>query len=170
MRIDGYTAEDSADRKIKLDYAELRISGWARWARTASPDSLGFDQESSFVSAMTPQADELQAGARHCAQECSDEEAEEVEHVLLDWKKHERGWWKIVRKEYFTYGAREKKARELGLNPTAYKDELEVLKLAMHRELLAIRRHKRERALVNVGGKAMIPGRLGEVPARKARS
>jgi hypothetical protein len=164
-----FTADDSAERKMRLDYAELRLSGWARWSGTNSPDLVGFSSTSSFASAMTPQNDELQAGARHCASECSDEEAEEVDSILAGWKTSHRFWFRMVRKEYFTYGPQEKKARELGISRDYYRDELVVLKSVMYVELIAMRR-RRQAALASARSCAKKPVKLGQPPAKNART
>lgn len=165
-----WTEDDNAERKQRLDYAELRIAGWARWAGVNSPDLVGFSAASSFVKAMMPQQEELQAGARHCASECSDEEAEEVDKVLSGWKEVHRGWLKIVHKEYFTYGAQEKKARELGINRDLYRDELRALQGAMYTALIAARRERNQKALASARRFAKSTGKLGQPPAKNART
>lgn len=130
-----WSEEDSAQHKERIAYADLRLEGWARWSGQASPELIGFAGVSTIVSAMMPTDEEKQAGARHLAQECSDDEAMQVDAVLADWKSSHRGWWKVARKEFLTYGPSEKKARELGLNRAEYRKQLDLLRMAMWKEL-----------------------------------
>lgn len=168
MKLDGWTAEDSAERRQKLDYAEMRLSGWAAWSGLASPDMVGHASASSFVRAMTPSDEEMQAGARHCASECSDEEALEVDSIVSRWSKTSRGWWKVVHKEYFTGGPQEKKARELGLNRDTYRARLAELQFAIAVELEALRRERHDRALALRRRFAKSSGRVGPLPPKNA--
>ena len=164
-----WTADDSADRKQEIDYAELRLAGWARWCRSGNGSRLDFSSVSAIVNAMMPTEEELQAGAKHLATECSDDEAMEVEVIVLRWKHAGDRWWKIVWKEYFTGGPHEKKARELGINRDMYRDELKALQLSVFRELRS-KHPDRDLPLASARRNLSNSGRLGSVPAKVEKS
>lgn len=138
MALERWSAEDSAEAKARQAEVDLRLSGWARWQLSASPDQLYYPRSSSFAAAMKPQEDEAQAGARHVRQDvsCTDEEALEVDAILARWKTDHRGWWKVIRKEYLTSGPSEKKAAELGIKSrTEYRAQLDMARITMWQEL-----------------------------------
>lgn len=156
--IDRWSASDSAEYEDRRKYADARLDGWARWSGLASPELIGFSSCSSFARVMTPQDEEQQAGARHLKAECTDDEALEVDAILARWKKSDPGYWKLVRREYLSYGAQEDKARSIGLNRTEYRNRLRQLQAEMWRSLDSGARN------------ATKPARLGSVPAKNARS
>lgn len=160
MSLERWGPEDSAEYKSRVDEADRRLEAWGRWQSTASPDQLSYPRQSPFVRAMKPQADEAQAGARHLRSDltCTDEEALEVDAVLADWRVTHRYWWKVARKEYLTSGASEKKARELGVNRTEYRRQLDALRIAMWKELASGARSGRT------------SGKLTKVSVKNARS
>lgn len=160
MALDRWAPEDSAEHKDRMDEADLRLAAWGRWQLTASPDTLNYPRQSPFVRVMKPSDEEAQAGARHVRSDltCTDEEALEVDAVLADWKTHHRGWWKVARKEYLTGGPSEKKARELGINRAEYRRQLDLLRMAMWKELASGARNSKR------------AGKLVEMPVRNART
>lgn len=152
-----WSEEDSAEHKERIAYADMRIEGWARWSGYSDSEGLDFSGQSSVVNAMMPSEEEQQAGARHCASECSDDEAMQVDAVICRWKVTDPRYVKIVHKEYRTSGPSEKKARELGMNRNEYRRQLDLMRMEMYR------------ALDSGARKNKFAGTLGAQPAKNAR-
>jgi hypothetical protein len=151
-----WSPEDSAERRARIEDADARLDAWAKWSRVQS--GLGSANSNWFMALNPAQPEEQQAGAKHVAECCPDEEALEVDAILARWKTEEPAYWKIVRKEYLSYGAQESKARSLGLSRAFYRLQLDELRAVMWRALdLAAKKRTK-------------PCKLASLPAKTART
>jgi hypothetical protein len=135
FRLDRLSPEDSQLWKSRINWADGRLEAWARWQRTDGPHRVDYPRQSSFACVMKPADEEPQAGARHVAMDATDDEAMRIDAVVSDWKVHHRNWFRVVRKEYLTLGATEKKARELGVSRVEYLRLLDALRADLWKEV-----------------------------------
>jgi hypothetical protein len=152
-----WTAEDSQERRDRIKDADVRLDAWGRWSRVQM--RVGGASSSNWFMALNPApAEESQAGAKHVAEGCPDEEAMQVDAVVAHWMLENRGYWKIARREYLYYGPQEKKASDLGISRTEYRRLLDELRLALWRELALAAKY------------AIRSGKLDELPVKNARA
>ena len=157
MGQDRWAAEDSQERRDRIKDADVRLEAWAKWSKTQA----GHGRASSsnwFMALSLTLPEEGQAGARHVAGCCPDDEAMQVDGVIARWKIEERWYWKVARREYLHYGPQEKKARDLGISKGFYRQLLDELRAAMWRELDKLARD------------GITRGKLGKLPAQDARA
>lgn len=156
MSHERWSPEDSAERKARIEDAEARLDAWAKWSRVQS--GIGAANSNWFMALSPAPPEDQQAGAKHVAECCPDDEALEVDAVLARWKVEEPAYCKIVRKEYLSYGIQEEKARRLGLSRAFYRLQLDELRIAMWR------------ALDVAAKKRTTLGTLAPLPAKNART
>jgi len=156
MAVDRWEPKDSEERRERIKDADTRLEAWAKWASHQAGGG-GASSSNWFMALGPPAPEDQQAGAKHVAEVCPDDEAMEVDAIIAGWKVSEPWFWKVVRKEYRTYGTQESKARSMGLNRPFYRQQLDELRLALWRALdVAARKSKNA-------------GKLVEVPAKNAR-
>lgn len=115
-----WTDADLEAHRGEISQADALLEGWARWARRFSP-GVDWSPVSAIGSVMTPGAGEDQAGARHVAVDCTDDQALLVDGVLARWKVTRPRHFKILCIEYLTFGSAETKGRRCKLKRTDYR-------------------------------------------------
>jgi hypothetical protein len=150
--MERWSAEDSQERRDRIKDADVRLEAWAKWSRTQARP--GGASSSNWFMALNPATgEESQAGAKHVAECCPDEEAMQVDAIIARWMLEERWYWKIARREYLYYGPQDLKASQLGISKAFYRQLLDELRTVLWRELDLLAKKSTKR------------GKLVEVPA-----
>lgn len=157
MSHDRWSAEDSQDRRDRIKDADTRMEAWGKWSRQQTRVG-GASSSNWFMALNAAPAEEGQAGAKHVAEGCPDDEAMEVDAIVARWMLNERWYWKIARREYLRGGPRETKASDMGISLAFYKQVLDELRIVAWRELDKLP-EKRKKS-----------GRLAEVPVKNAQA
>lgn len=157
MSHDRWTAADSQERRDRIKDADTRLDAWGKWSRLQS--GVGGASSSNWFMALNPApAEDPQAGARHVAEGCPDEEAMEVDAIVASWMLDEPWYFKIARREYLYSGTQHLKARRLGISLAFYKQLLDELRTALYRELDSLAK------------KGIKRSKLDELPVKNART
>lgn len=157
MSHDRWTAADSQERRDRIKDADTRLDAWARWSRL-QPGVGGASSSNWFMALGAKPDEEGQAGAKHVAAGCPDEEAMEVDGVVASWMIDEPWYWKVARYEYLHGGTQDLKANRLGISKAFYRQLLDELRTVLWRELDLLSKKSTKR------------GKLDELPARNART
>ena len=110
-----------ADREAtRVKEADRRVAAWAHWQRSSGV-YLGYPPESPFVRVRRPTEVEEQAGARHVACDCPDDEAMQVDGVFARWRLMHRRRYRILRTEFLYHGPAWEKAARHGMKRDAWR-------------------------------------------------